>query len=137
MRIYTAHDRPGSLAPDRDAVLLKEGFCWPAALFTVGWALWHRLWSVFAVLFVVMAGLEAALHYAAAGETVDAAFRLGASLIVGYCANDWRRRGLFQRGYRFHGIVAAANREAALRRYFDLHPAPPTGPGTAIGEIVA
>lgn len=135
MRIYTVHDRPGSLAPDRDAVSVKEGFCWPAFFLTVLWALWHKLWRAFVLMLVIGLGLEAVLYFAGADDVTATAARLGYSLIVGFGANDWRRHGLFVRGYRTLGIVAATGRDAALRRHFDLHPDDPAGPGTAIGEI--
>ncbi len=135
MQIYTVHDRPGSLAPDRDAVLVKEGFCWPAFFLTVLWALWHRLWRAFVLLLAVVLGLEAALYFAAADDITTTAARLGYALIVGFGANDWHCHGLFLRDYRPLGVVAATGREAALRRYFDLQPDTPAGPGTAIGEI--
>ena len=134
MRIYTVHDRPGSLAPDRDVVLIKEGFCWPAFFLTGLWALWHRLWLTFVLLLAAVAGIEAALYFAGADELTAAASRLAYSLVIGFGANDWRRGGLAQRDYRPLGVVAAASREAALRRYFDLHPDISTGPRTAIGE---
>ncbi len=134
MRVYTVHDRPGSLAPDHDVVLVKEGFCWPAFFLTVLWALWHRLWRTLVVLLAIGAGLEAALHFAGADGVTAISAHLAYSLIVGFGANDWRRGGLLQRGYRSLGVVAAAGREVALRRFFDLHPDLAAGPRTAIGE---
>ena len=58
MKIYSVHDRPGSLAPDRDVVLVKEGFCWPAFFLTALWALWHRLWRAFVAMAFLGAGLR-------------------------------------------------------------------------------
>ena len=100
MRVYTVHYRPLSTAPDRDAVLVKEGFCWPAFL---------------AVLVVAGAALAPLGPFADAVALALAAF-------AGAEANDWRRAWLARRGYA-EQVVAAANRSAALRRFVDLSPA--------------
>jgi hypothetical protein len=100
MRVYTVHYRPGSVAPDRDAVLVKEGFNWPA----------------FLVAAVVAGAVTGPL-----GPFADAA-GLALAVFLGAEANDWRRAWLARRGY-VEQVVAAANRSAALRRFVDLLPA--------------
>jgi hypothetical protein len=47
---------------------------------------------------------------------------LGAASIVGFCANDWRRISLISRGWYLAGLAAASDKDAALRRFIDLHP---------------
>ncbi len=130
MRIYTVHDRFDSVGHDGDAVAVREGFNWPAFMFTGLWALWHRLWRVFVIMAVVFAALEGAIYFAGADPTTAAAAALGYGLIIGFGANDWRRAGLARRGWRQAGVVAAVNPDAALRRHYDLHgvPAPPDEP---------
>ena len=142
VKLYSVHDRPGSPAPDRDVVLVKEGFCWPAFFLTVLWPLWHRLWRVFVVVLALGAGLEAVLVVVGADQVTATAAGLAYSIAIGFGAGDWRRSGLLRQGYRPLGVVAAANRDAALRRFFDLHPEQAAGmgtataTGTAIGETV-
>jgi hypothetical protein len=62
MRVYTVHIHPrrrdADGLGDRDVVLVKEGFCWPALFFSVIWAIWKGLWLV-ALLFLL---LQAALN---------------------------------------------------------------------------
>jgi len=122
MRVYTVHLRPGSDRPDRDAVLVKEGFCWPAFFFSLPWALWHRMWLT-AILF-----LAAALLAEVAGEALGldalsaSALSLAMALFIGWGANDLRRHSLKRRGYDFAGLVAATGEDAAARRWFDLNP---------------
>ena len=129
MRIYTVHERPGSVGDDRDPVVVKEGFNWPAFAFTGLWALWHRLWRVFVIMAAVFAALEGALYFAGADPATAAAAGLAYGAIVGFGANDWRRAGLARSGWRQAGVVAAGGPDAALRRHYDLHgvPASPGG----------
>lgn len=132
MKVYTIHLRPGSLSPDRDALAVKEGFCWPAFIFGPLWALWQRMWraAFFIVLAYVLVGTALAL--VAPDPVTDFAISLAVSVLIGYFANDWRRASLARAGWRFEGLSAAADRDAAMRRFFDLHPdAAYAAPGAA------
>ena len=126
MRVFTGHDRPDSLDPDRDWVVVEEGFSWPAFVLWAIWALWHRMWR--AALFMVLAAvaLEFALMAAGADGVTRAAAAMAYSALVGCGANDWRRAAVARQGYRQAGTVAASGRDAALHRFFDL--APEAGP---------
>lgn len=128
MRIYTIHNLPGADALNDEPFLIKEGFNWLAALLTGFWALWHGLWLAALSIFVIGGALQLALAYFGADDLTLWCAAIGVSLVVGFSSNDWRRSKLGARGYRFEGVVAAANTDAALRRWFDLHPpgvAPP------------
>lgn len=131
MRVYTLHHPAGADALKDDPVLIREGFNWPAALFTSLWALWGGMWLVALLLFMAATGLQIALELAGADRSVQLVAGIGLSAIVGFCANDWRRAKLRRRGYRLQGIVAAADMDSARRRWFDLHP-----PGGAVGAGV-
>jgi len=122
VRVYTLHHPSGADVLKEDPVLIREGFNWSAAFFTSFWALWGGMWLIALLLFVAAAGLELALEFAGADRSVQLAAGIGFSAIVGFCANDWRRAKLLRRGYRFQGVVAAADMDSARRRWFDLHP---------------
>jgi len=122
MRVYTVYRPPGPDAGE-DPILIREGFCWPAFLFTAFWALWHGLWRVALALFAAEIALGAVLGLSGAGEATRFAAGLGLAFLVGCSANDWRRSGLARRGATFEGLVAASGDDAALRRWGDLHPA--------------
>jgi hypothetical protein len=107
---------------ESDFYVVKEGFSWPALIFTAFWALWHRMWLVFVILLVAGVALEFALTISGADEISALAISLGYSLFVGFGANDWRRRSLARRGMQLMGIVAAPDAEAALHRYVDRNP---------------
>ena len=120
MRIYTVHIDPISVAGDREAVLVREGFCWPAAVFTVLWALYYRLWGWALILLAVGAGLGAAVgKWSAFDPVVQTAVQIGYVALVGYSASDWRRRSLARRGYVLTDVVTGPTLAAAERRFFD------------------
>lgn len=122
MRVYTVHIDPLSVASDGNAVLVPEGFSWPAALLTVLWALYQGLWDWALVLIAgaVVVGGFAALS--GLDETGQAALQLGYMAIAGYGANDWRRWSLVRRGHRLTDVVSGANLAAAEQRYLDRAP---------------
>ncbi len=119
MRIYTVHVDPVSAALDRDAALVPEGFCWQAALFTVFWALYHRLWGWALALAAIGAGLGGAAAWAHPDPAVSAAVQAGYLALVGFHAHDWRRRRLARRGYLLADVVAARDLRGAEQRFFD------------------
>lgn len=122
MRIYTVHVRHRGLDPDRDLVLVKEGFSWPAFFFGGFWALAHRLWWTALVLFALAIAVEAALMAFSVDATSAFVVSLGVAVAVGSLANDLRRRALERRGFAFAGVVAGDNRDHALRRYLESAP---------------
>lgn len=135
MKVYTVHEPPFSTSR-REPVLLREGFCWPAALFNVFWALFHRMWWTAFGLLVAGAALEALIALAGLDETTRLAALIGFAMIVGFFANDWRRAAMERAGWRLAGVVAAPGPDAALRRYVDLggdaaFEASPSGPRSA------
>ena len=119
MRIYTVHVDPVSAARDREAALVPEGFCWPAALFTVFWALYHRLWGWALALAAIGGSLGGVAAWAHLDPAVSAAVQAGYLALVGFHANDWRRRRLARRGYLLADVVAARDFRAAEQRFFD------------------
>ncbi len=120
MRIYTIH-LPSRFGPaNADPVILKEGFNWAAAIFTVLWALWHRMWLVATALLVASAALGVGATLFGLGPESRAVLMVGYAILVGFHANDWRRWSLERRDFEDAGIVAAPRADAALRRFGDL-----------------
>ena len=122
MRVYSVHMRRQSLDPDRDMVLVKEGFSWPALFFSVFWALWCRLWWVALGLVVVNVVVSAVLAVLGADPVSEGVISFGMAILFALLANDLKRWTLSRRGFRQVGVVAATNAEAAELRFFDLHP---------------
>ena len=118
MRVFTMHTRPWSAAPDQDAVSVKEGFCWPAALVPLLWALWHRLWLPVVAAAAVLAVVPVLAELTNIDPVAIAAIEIAPALLFGFLGNDWRRRVLTARGYVESGVVAGRDRAAAEHRYF-------------------
>jgi hypothetical protein len=117
MRFYTVHVRRPARDPAADVVLVKEGFSWPAFLFSGLWALANRLWLVAAALFAA----EIALAFAAQAFALDprafAALSAGLALLAGWLGNDLRRWTLEGRGFGQSAVVTGADHDAALARF--------------------
>lgn len=122
MRLYSVHLRRHGLDPDRDLVLVKEGFSWPAFFLTFLWALWHRLWLAAVVIFVAQAALGVVVVLSGAGPLAEVAMSLGLSVVIGFVAGDLRRGKLATQGFALAGIVAAEDFDSALKRYLDSDP---------------
>lgn len=122
MRVFTVHIRRHALDPDKDIRLVKEGFSWPAFLFSFLWALWNRLWWTALGLFVVVSGVGLAVEYAFPGSPAGTAVLLALYLAVGWLGNDLIRRDLAAKGFEDKGPVCAADEDEALYRYLDADP---------------
>jgi hypothetical protein len=122
MRVYTVHLRRQGLDPDRDIMLVKEGFCWPALLFSVLWALWCRLWWVAAGFWVIEVALSGAVALLGLDPLSEVAISVGFAAIVGFVANDLKRWTLRRQGFVEVAVVIADGRDAAERRFYDHNP---------------
>ena len=116
MRVYTVHMPPLS-GRNRDPILVKEGFSWPALLFGPLWTLAHRLWLETVGLIFVSIVLAGAMDAFGLDVVMQAIVSLAAAVLVGAHGPDWRRHGLARRGYREIGVIAARNLDEALARY--------------------
>ncbi len=119
MRVYTVHIDPLSVADDRGAVFLREGFSWPAAVFSILWAVYHGLWDWALALLAVSLALSAAVEFSGLDAVSAVALEIGFAALVGATSNDWRRWVLARRGYRLDDIVSGEDITAAERRYFE------------------
>lgn len=115
MRTYSVHSRPGESLDG--AIFIKQGFSWPAFLFSIPWCLWHRLWVAAALMFAVLAVFGSVFSGASAGILTLAVY-----MIFGWEANEFKRWSLSARGFRETAILPGANLEDAELRYFASAP---------------
>jgi hypothetical protein len=119
MRIYSVHEIREADPDDRDAavMLVAEGFCWPAFLFSAAWALARGLWTTAAATVVLVAAAMAAAVLIGDGR-MGAVGLAATMLTLGAFGNDLRRWRLGRRGYLFTGVVAGPDEDAAVLRLF-------------------
>lgn len=136
MRSYTLHlpidARPGeSVGLDR-AVLVPDGFAWPAFAFGVLWFLFHRLWIAALIVLVGFVALAGIGHMLGLPPGIATLVTLLASWLVGLEASSLRRWTLARRGWPARDAVIAATPEEAesraLNRWLDSSAAAPRAP---------
>ncbi|MBE7200318.1 MAG: DUF2628 domain-containing protein [Parafilimonas terrae] len=136
MRSYTLHlpadARAGEAIGLDRAILVRDGFSWPAFAFTVLWFVFHRLWIA---ALIVLVGLVAV-----AGAGIALGLPTGAGLVasllaawlIGLEASSLRRWTLARRGWPVRDAVIAATPEEAearaLNRWLGMSPAAPRAP---------
>lgn len=103
--------------PER-VVFIREGFSWGALIFTVLWALFHRMWVVGAVLFSAFALVAAAQALGLIVPQFANALQLAISLLFGFEARKLQAMSLERAGFTIAGLIEAANLEAAELSYF-------------------
>ena len=102
-----------------EIVAVKEGFCWPAFLFSLVWATFHRQWlfafSLMSFCFVTIF----ILYQQGAEPSFNLIVCLGIFTLFGYLANDFRRFKLRRAGYLERGVILAPTVDAAVQRYLN------------------
>jgi hypothetical protein len=138
MRSYTFHvpadAKPGeSEALDR-AVLVPDGFAWPAFAFTVLWFLFHRLWLAALIVLVGLAALAFGGYALGLPPVAGTVISFLASWLIGLEASSLRRWTLTRRGRPARDAVvardAAEAESRAIARWLDPSAAslPPRAP---------
>ena len=122
MKFYAVHLRRHGLDPDRDVVLVKEGFSWPAFLLSFVWALWHRLWLAAALFGLAQAAISLGIYLVHPDPVSQTVLSLGLAAIIGYLAADIRQHKLTRQGFAFAGVVAGPDADQAYRRFLDSEP---------------
>lgn len=120
MRIYTVHLPPPVSGAGRETLVIREGFNFWAFLFGGVWALANRMWLAGIALLALQGALAAAIRYWALTDLGEAVVLIAVAVWIGASANDWRRRHLARKGWKEAAVIAAGDRDAALRRYLDL-----------------
>lgn len=119
MRLYSVFLRDHGRDAERDLILVKEGFSWPAFLFTFLWALATRMWWPAIAIFAVVMLAGTIVETLGVNETVQALVTIALSLEVGFIGNDIRRWQLDQQGFTEAGVVTGKNKDDALRRFLE------------------
>ncbi len=122
MKVFTVHYRR-LLGKEPDLVLVKEGFCWPACVFSLVWALWNQLWVVTLGLIGVQIVLSVLLNSLRLGFGVQVGISVAFALFLGVFGNDLRRWTLKNRcGFDDMGVVAAPKVNDGEQRFLANRP---------------
>ena len=98
-------------------VAVKEGFCWPAFLFSLVWATFHRMWLFAFSLMGLVSIIIFTLNQQGAKPSFTLIVCFGIFTMFGYLANDFRRFKLKRAGYLERSIIIAPTVDAAVQRY--------------------
>jgi len=104
--------------PDEDAVLVRDGFSWVAAVLGPLWALAHRMWWQAAALLGAGVALGLAGEALGLAEPAQAAVAIAFAALVGWHAAGWRVGALERRGWRVAALVVAPSLAEAERRLY-------------------
>ncbi len=121
-RTYTAYVLGAAVYDEGGFKLVKDGFSWPAFLFAVPWALWHRMWIVAAALVAIQIGLGILPGLAGFGEIAQGALSLAMAMAMGFAGADLRDWSLRAGGYQATQVIIAENRDMAERRFLENQP---------------
>jgi len=125
MRVDAVYEQAGDTRHDANesTILVKEGFCWPAAIIPLFWLLYRRLWVVALTVMVLLAGAGVAPIFFHGSEPYAALGLVALSLVFGAEGNNLRQYFLVSEGYSFTGVVVGRNEpEAAMRLFSTLSP---------------
>jgi hypothetical protein len=94
---------------------VKQGWSWPAFLFSFIWAVAKKMWAIgiglfiLSLIFISMVGREAYVLINGISVVV--------SVIFGIYGNSWREKNLESRGYEMKDTVTAANPRDAMAMF--------------------
>jgi len=94
---------------------VKQGWSWPAFLFSFIWALVKKMWAIgiglliLSLVFISMLGTGSDLLINAVSIIV--------SVIFGIYGNSWREKNLESRGYEMKDTITAENPEDAVTKF--------------------
>jgi len=122
MRVYTVHAPVASgadLAAADKFVFVRDGFHFWAAVATVIWLLWHRLWLVLIGWIALMVAIQFGMSSLGASRGTILAVDVLIALLMGLEAASLQRWTLSRGKWRQLDVVVADDTEAAERRFFD------------------
>ena len=122
MPVYTVHApvaNGADLAATDKFTFVRDGFHFWAAVLSVLWLVWHRLWLALLGWIVVTVAVEIGLVQLGAGRGAILLADVLIAILMGFEAASLQRWTLSRRKWRQIDIVVADDEEAAERRFFD------------------
>ena len=122
MPVYTVHApvaNGADLAATDKFVFVRDGFHFWAAVASVIWLLWHRLWLALIGWIVLMIAIQFGMSALGASRGTIFAVNVLIAILMGFEAASLRRWTLSRRKWRQLDIVVADDEESAEHRFFD------------------
>ncbi len=122
MPVYTVHAPVGDgadLAATDKFTFVRDGFHFWAAVASVVWLAWHRLWLALIGWILLTIVIDVGLAQLGVGSGVILFVDLVLALLTGFEAASLQRWTLSRGNWRQLDIVVADDEEAAERRFFD------------------
>jgi predicted membrane chloride channel (bestrophin family) len=120
--IYSVHSKGeplGSLRSLDETRFVKEGFSWPAFVFTAAWLLYKRMWIVLVIAVAAQVLSSFAAERIGAPWWFASLAGFALSLLLGFEGNALYRWSLARGGYEEVGLASGAHIEDAEARFFD------------------
>lgn len=121
LRIYTVHLKPDEAVTIDRLRFVPESFQFYAFIFTIFWAIYHRMWRFTGVILVLNA-IIAGFAFSIGGlesQIVTTILQMGVQLWCGFSANDFMRAHLKRQGFITYALVSGENVMRAEQRFFD------------------
>jgi hypothetical protein len=117
MKSFVIFLRRSGLDLDRDVAIVKEGFSWPAFLFTALWALWCRLWIAAAIFIFAQCSIFLTFLVVRPDPLSQGILSIGLAVIFGCIGNDLRQRRLTEEGFKLCGIVKGKSEDHSYSQF--------------------
>jgi len=122
MKLYSVHYRhedASSLSGLAEkAVLVKEGFSWPALIFGPLWLAWRGMWLVLAFYVALVLVVAAIARLVGLPDGAVTIITTVINLLLALEGNDLLRWTLERRRYHERGVVLGNNLAEAEERFF-------------------
>lgn len=119
-KIYNAYEKPEAAEVTERMALVREGFSFWAFSLHVLWLLMNRLWLLFGLYILTVVVLSMLCEALGLSQFSTLCVQLWLQLMLGFHAYDLQGWLLKRRGYRFAGVIVAADDIAAERRYYEF-----------------
>ncbi len=122
MPVYTVHAPvaySGDLAATDKFVFVRDGFHFWAAVLSVIWLVWNRLWLALIGWIVLTVAIGLGMNALGAGRGAILSVDFLIAVLMGFEAATLQRWTLSRRKWRQLDIVVADDEESAERRFFD------------------
>jgi hypothetical protein len=122
MKLYTVHyrheDARSVAALAERAILVRDGFSWPALAFGPVWLAWRGMWIVLAFYVAVMLVVAAAARLFGVPDGAVLVVSTAVNLVLALEGNGLYRWTLERRRYHERAVVTGASLAEAEERFF-------------------